>query len=110
VAYTMQRVIDDARVPLNDPAPGVRYPDADLLKIANAAVLILRRRRPDLFFGRFTALPGEMTAGQNLPLDDEYFPAVVDYVVARAETRDDEEALKTRAAMFFQLFEGALGG
>lgn len=109
MAYTMQRVIDDARVPLNDPS-ATRYPDTDLLKIANAAVLILRRRRPDLFFGRFTSLPGELTTGQNLPVDDEYFPAVVDYVVARAETRDDEEALKTRAAMFFQLFEGALGG
>lgn len=108
MAFTMQQVVDRARIPLND-ADKVRYSDADLLGYANDAVKVLRRDRPDLFFGQFEALPGDKVLGDNLPVDDEYFPAVCDYVTARAETKDDEAALQTRATLFFNLFGAARG-
>jgi len=109
VAYTIQQVVDRARGPLND-AAGTRYSDTDLLRYVNDCVMQLRRRRPDLFFGRYSALPGDKVISDALPIADEYMPAVVDYVIARAETRDDEQALQARAALFFQLFEGEVRG
>lgn len=103
----MQAVLDSARKPLNDAAK-TRWPDADLLEYANEAVKILWRERPDLFFGSLSALPTDKTVSEAFPIGEEYLSAVRDYVVARAETRDDEEALQARAALFFQLFQGAL--
>lgn len=104
MAYTMQQVVDKARVPINDAGKN-RYSDTDLLGYANDAVLILRNRRPDLFFGRFLALPGEKALGDSFPLGDTLFPAVCDYVTARAETRNDESVLEQRASLFFGLFK-----
>ena len=109
MAYTMQNVVDKALKPLND-ASKTRWTDDDLLAYANDAVRVLRRERPDLFFGQYTSLPGDKTLAQDLPVDDEYMTVVADYVTARAETIDDEEALAARAALFFQLFQGAKNG
>lgn len=108
MAFTMQQVLDRARTPLND-ASKRRYPDAALLEYANDAVRILRLRRPDLFFGQFSALPSDKALGENLPLDDDFVPAVCDYVRARAEMRDDEAALQSKAAAFFTLFDRQVG-
>lgn len=107
MAFTLQQVLDRARKPLNDSSK-VRYPDADLLEYANDAVRELRRRRPDLFFGQYAALPGELTSGQNLPVDDEFVSPVCDYIRARAEFKDDEASMREKAATFFKLFEGAI--
>ena len=107
MALTLQQVLDRARKPLNDRSK-VRYPDADLLEYANDAVRELRRRRPDLFYGQYSSLPAELTSGQNLPVDDEFLPAVCDYIRARAEFKDDEASMREKAATFFRLFEGAL--
>lgn len=104
MAYTMQQVIDKARVPLND-AGKDRYSDPDLLGYANDAMFILQSRRPDLFFGQFLALPGEKALGDLFPLANTLFPAVCDYVTARAETRNDESVLEQRASLFFGLFK-----
>ena len=103
MSRTFQQVIDRARIPLND-ADKVRYPDADLLAYANDAVLLLRQKRPDLFFGAWTLPAGEYAAGLNIPVDDVYFPALADYVTGRAETRDDEESMQQRAQSFLTLF------
>jgi hypothetical protein len=108
MAYTMQAVLDRARVPLND-ADKVRYPDADGLVYANDAVKVLKRERPDLFFGQFEALPGDKTLGQDLPVADEYVVAVTDYVTARWEFRDDEAAVQAKASAFFGLFKTEMG-
>lgn len=107
MAYTMQQIVDRARIPVND-SDKSRYTDADLLAYANDAISILKLRRPDLFFGSFLALPGVKVLGDAFPLDDTIFPAVCDYVTARAETRNDESILEQRAAMFFGLFKGQI--
>jgi len=106
---TIQAVLDRARIPLNDGAKD-RYTDDEGLIYANDAVKVLRRERPDLFFGQFETLPGDMELGDDLPVDDEYAPAVVDYVTARWEFRDDEAAVEGKAAAFFALFKSAISG
>ena len=78
----------------------------DLLGYANDAILVLRNKRPDLFIGSFAALPEKLAIGATFPLPSEYVPAVVDYIVARAETHNDEAVVEERAAMFFQLAAG----
>jgi hypothetical protein len=103
--YTMQNVVDRARKPLND-ADKERFTDVDLLSDANAAISILKLKRPDLFFGIYDALPNDKTLGDIFPMDNTIFPAVCDYVTARAETRNDESILEQRATLFFSLFQG----
>jgi hypothetical protein len=107
MARTFQQVCDRARIPLND-ADKTRYPDADLLSYANDAILILRRARPDLFFGGWTIPASEYGLGDAIPIEETYFPAVCDYVTGRAEFRDDEDAMQQRAGAFLQLFGGSL--
>lgn len=107
--YTMQQVIDRARIPLND-ADKDRYPDEDLLVYGNEALAILRRRRADLFLGNLAGGMPALNLGDLLPFDDAYLPAVADYVTARAETRDSEEELISRATVFFGLFSASAGG
>ena len=103
MARTFQQACDRARIPLNDSAKD-RYPDADLLAYANDAILLLRQKRPDLFFGGWTIPPTEYGLGDALPVDDTFFPAVCDYMTGRAEFRDDEDAMQQRAQSFMQLF------
>lgn len=106
--YTMQQIIDRGRFPLND-TDKVRWTDADLLGHANYAIRLLRLKRPDLFFGQFTALPGDKALGDTFPLDDDYAPAVADYVTARAMAIDAEHVEEGKALSFFALFKDGAG-
>jgi hypothetical protein len=109
----MNEIVDKARKPLND-VDKDRFSDNDatlfndLLGYANDAILLLRNKRPDLFIGSFAALPEKLAIGDTFPLPAEYVPAVVDYVVARAELHDDEHVLSERATVFFQLANGQI--
>lgn len=113
MAFTMQELVDKARKPLND-VDKDRFSDSDatlfndLLGYANDAILILRNKRPDLFIGSFSALPEKLAIGDPFPLPAEYVPPVVNYVVACAETHDDEHVISERAALFFQLVNGQI--
>jgi len=113
MAFTMQEVVDKARKPLNDTDKD-RFSDNDtaafndLLGYANDGILLLRNKRPDLFIGLFSALPEKLAIDAAFPLPAEYVPAVVDYVVARAESHDDEHVISERAALFFQLANGQI--
>lgn len=107
--YTMQQVCDRARTPLNDAAKD-RYSDPQLLDWANDCVKVLRRERPDLFFGQFEALPGDLAFAGTLPVPDEFFPAVSAYVTGMAETVDDEHVNRGRADLFLKLFGVSIGG
>lgn len=104
---TMQDVIDAARVPLNDDDK-VAWTDVELLGFANKAIHQLKARRPDLFFGMYSALPGNLAAGGTFPLEDQYLSAVQDYVTARAQFKDVEEAVKGAATAFYQLFDASI--
>lgn len=97
MAFTVQQVIDRARVPLNDAAKS-RYSDAEMAVYANDAYYLLRRYRSDLFLGQWTTLPSSLALTDEFPsVDIMYLPSVADYVTARAEFKDDEAVIAQRA-------------
>jgi hypothetical protein len=111
MSYTVQQIVDKARIPLND-ADKIRYSDAEMAGYTTDAYLQLRRYRPDFFLGRWTGLPSTLALTDTFPVaQDEYIPAIADYVAARAEFKDDEAVVQQRAQAFYQLFTvGVRGG
>lgn len=99
--------ITEARGYLNDTVAPYRYPEADLYTYFGNAMLHLRRRRPDLFqTGESTALPrySPSDAATPFPLDENYYPAFVQYIVGVAEVRDDTTQQDQKATMLAQGF------
>ena len=107
--YTMQKILDKARYPLNDAAK-TAHSDAKMLSYAVDALLIVKQRRPDLFFGQYLNLPdiGALVVGSDFPIDDAYGSAIADYVTARCETGNDESVIEQRANLFFDLFKSQI--
>lgn len=104
---TLQDVVDAAREPLND-EDKVRYPDPALLRHANAGIRRAYQVRPDLRLGSYATPVVDKTLTDAFPLDDAYFQAIVDYVVFRAETKDDEHVNSNRVTVFLNSFSQAL--
>lgn len=104
---TFQSLITSARTLLAD-VGGVRYSDADLLEYANEAVSEARRVRPDLFYGSYTTTPGTYLITDTVPLADFYHAYVKDYIVFRAEIREDEYANDGRAMAMLNRFRNGL--
>lgn len=103
MAFTVQQVIDRARVPLNDAAKS-RYSDSELTVYANDAYYMLRRYRPDFFLGQWKTLPATLVAADQFPsIDLMYLPSIADYVTARAEFKDDEAVIAQRAQAMLSL-------
>ena len=103
MAYTVQQVLDIARIPLNDDDK-VRYSDATLLTYFNNAVLICRQKRPDLFPGKLATAQMPLLATDTFPVNDTYMPYFANYISGMAETVDEEHIDNTRAGMFVQSF------
>lgn len=104
MAFTYQSVVDLGRIPLND-VDKTRYSDETLLMFVNHGLLVVVKRRPDLFIGNFSNLPdGEKTLTDAFPLPAEYAQLIADYVTFRAESTDDEHVNTNRAIAFAQLF------
>lgn len=107
MAFTVQQVIDRARVPLNDAAKS-RYTDSELTVYANDAYYMLRRYRPDFFLGKWSTLPASLSVSDQFPsVDTMYLPSIADYVTARAEFKDDEAVIAQRAQAMLAM---AVGG
>lgn len=102
------QAIARARLPLND-ADGTRYTDDDLLTYLCEAVRLVRRLRPDAFLGRLSTDPAaDLTlASTSLPVGFEHYQALVDYMSARAQDRDDDAAGE-KAAAWLQLAVGGI--
>ncbi len=112
MAFTLQTLVDRARVPLND-ADADRYTDAQLLKYAQDAYLMIVRYRPDIFITGYASLPafGDLALGSDFPsVEDFYLPIIADYVTARAEFVDDEHVVAERAQAFYALFGSGMRG
>lgn len=92
MSKTLQQMIDAARVILQD-TDTVRYPDEDLVQYANDCMSTMYRLRPD--FALASPLVSRSTADLSTPLPDFLFeagyePAMVDFIVHRAQMRDDQ--------------------
>ncbi|CAB4143954.1 hypothetical protein UFOVP470_6 [uncultured Caudovirales phage] len=102
-------VLAQARELLQDKVSPYRYSDDSLFYAINEAIFEARRLRPDLFVGRLRISIERVGAGTDaFPLDDMYFSSTVNYVVGRAEMRDDEFANDKRAALLHSAFYTAL--
>ncbi|MEK6244019.1 MAG: hypothetical protein AABM33_05905 [Pseudomonadota bacterium] len=108
MAVTVQQVCDRARAFLKDAAKD-RYPDditdptqPSLRQFVNDGVQALFANRPDLFLGSYSALPadGALALATAVPVPDFIIPSMVDWVVARAESLDDEYTVDQRAQAF----------
>lgn len=106
---TVQNIIDDARVILQDTAK-TRYTDAQLINGCNYALFTINRLRPDLFFSSIGSPQTALVAGSTFPLPPQFEPVVSNYVAARAELRDDEYSVDGRAAALLAEFKNALLG
>lgn len=118
--YTVQNVLSETREVLQDLDPNnVRYPTSQLVEYINDAVFQARRIRPDIFVSLYltqipliptTLTPDSAYAAYPFPMPDIYFLGVVNFVIGRAEIRDDEFALDSRAMTFMQSWESVLNG
>lgn len=101
----------DARVLLQDTQSPFRYREADLYTNLNTALMQARRIRPDLFLGRFGREDFDYRqdrATEPFPLAPWYWEAFVEYIVGRAEMRDDEYSQDSRAVVFMNRFQSKL--
>lgn len=107
MARTVGEVIASALPTLNDPDQ-VRYPDAEIIGFVVDALSFIRNVRPDLFIGLFATPIGTLTRASALPLEEQFFRPVVDYVIARCETKDDEHVLSARVDLMAKMAGGFL--
>jgi hypothetical protein len=105
---TFQTIIDSARVILNDTGTSYRYTDAQLIGYCNEAILEVKRTRPDFFFGQYTTTLPTYTATSTVPIPTEFQSTLVNYLVGRAEFRDDEFTVDSRASAFMGMFKSGL--
>ena len=88
---TFSDIISQARVLLQD-VNAVRYSDADLLTSANDAVKMIRRVRPDAFFGKYKTPIVNYGLLDTFPIGIEFVQAVRDFIVGYANMRESEDA------------------
>jgi hypothetical protein len=102
-------VITGARDILQDKVAPYRYPDESLIEIVNEGMLEARRIRPDLFIGRLSADLALVTSlSDPMPLPQQFYGPLKNYVVGRAEMRDDEFTNDKRATTLYGAFMAAL--
>jgi hypothetical protein len=106
MARTVAQAVAAARIILNDTdAAGYRYTDSELTDRVTDALNAIRNRRPDLFIGSWGSLT---TASGDMPLNEQFFTPVVNYVVGMSELKDDEHVLSGRAKVMVDLMGGFL--
>jgi hypothetical protein len=112
VARTIDDVISDARVILND-SDGERYTDAQLISDFNSAVSMTKMLRPDAFvLGEELPEYAVTDLGSNtaFPLPEIFYQSFVYYLAGNAELRDDEFAVDNRAMALLSAYRRNLTG
>lgn len=91
-------IISQARVLLQD-TTSTRYSDAELMVSANDAMKLIRRIRPDAFFGKYKTAITDYVITDTFPVGLEFVQSVRDFVVAYANMRESEDAGTTQDFM-----------
>jgi hypothetical protein len=107
MARTVAEVITSAVGTMND-VDRVRYPEPEQIGFVVDALQMMRNVRPDLFIGAFATPIGTLTSASTLPIDDQFFRPVVDYVIARCESKDAEHVESGRVALMAAMSQGFL--
>ena len=103
MARTAAEALTSARVAMNDAAKR-RFSDATGLGFLVDALNTVKNARPDLFVGSWGPIE-TMALVDPLPLSSQFFRPVVDFLIARAESIDEEASNQARAQLM-----AALGG
>lgn len=107
---TVGKIIDYARILLQDTIEPFRYPTDQLIQILNFSVMDARRIRPDLFLevqpspANPTVIPYYTDVTDPVTIDQQYRLALVYFVVGQANLRDEEETQDARAAAMMLKF------
>lgn len=112
MARTAGECVAEARVLLQDTRAPHRYATQELLGYLTSAVTEAYRLRPDLFVGSYSTLPifSESNQSAAVPLPVWLFPQAVNYMVGRAELRDDKFTVDGRALALTNAYATALLG
>jgi hypothetical protein len=87
-----------------------RYSDDSLYMSLNMGLLEMYRIRPDIFLAEYFTVP-QYTIGQSdsaIPIEQQFVPALVYYVVGMTQLRDDEGEQDARASSFLGKFTSML--
>lgn len=102
-------LLTSARTILQDTVAPYRYSDESLIGIVNEATYEARRVRPDLFMGKLrTSITPVASVSDTLPLSDQFYGPLLNFVVGRAEMRDDEFTNDKRAQTLYGAFYAAM--
>jgi len=87
-----------------------RYSDDSLMMNLNMGLLEMYRMRPDIFLAEYFTVP-QYTVGQfdnTIPIEQQFVPSLVYYVVGMTQLRDDEGTQDQRAGIFLSKFTSML--
>ena len=105
---TVGQYLTECRVLLQDQHEPYRYADAELVEALNIALTEARRLRADLFLPLFDVpfitSSGSVDTAAKVTFDPMYRSALVYYIVGRAQLRDDEPTVDTRASAMLTKF------
>ena len=109
---TVGHYLEEARRLLQDEITPYRYEDDDLVDALNIGILEARRLRADLFLPLFEipwfSPSGTIDKAAPVTIDPMYRPALVYYIVGRAQLRDDESTTDQRASALLTKFVGQM--
>ncbi len=120
--HTLASIVAAARTLLQDKnstaTPGVRYTNEEMAEALNDGLREMRAKRPDAFLGSTIGIRGVLpswTADDitnatpvDWPLDDSFAPAMIYYLVGRADLREDPFAADGRAVAMMNKFVSQL--
>lgn len=116
MAKTLDNLVDESRLMLQDRRVPYRYTDSDVVEAINSGFREVKRIRPDLFvdYGAGIPLPsyttGDLGSAVAFPINEAFFMAVVFYVVGKLQLGDDEFAVDNRAMTLLASFRSLLLG
>lgn len=106
---TCADIIGVARYTLNDTdIDGYRAEDPELLRYLNDGLALAYQLRPDLLFPDWTTPRPDLTLTDVFPLPRQHQAAIANYIIARAESKDDEHIDSGRVVAMSQAFEQAI--
>lgn len=110
---TIGGLFDQVRVLLQDTdlsGSQYRYSDDSLMMNLNQGLLEMYRIRPDIYLENKFRVPqytiGDLSA--LIPIEQQYMPSLVYFIVGMAQLRDDEGTQDSRASSFLAKFTSTL--